>query len=207
MQDITIEKLQNYLDTMPDGDEPYEFIPNQIVKFAREECYLQDANVEIAISKREEEFINSVWNPTSKRNLTRIAPRQTGGSTLIALIALYYNIKEGKNCVVIQENHLTARYFMRTLRNIGVFKHDIVQSSSAPEVSVFKVDSNGRQCGITEGGGIRVLPRDFAIISMRGYGYDYILGESVQRTFNDELLIHARAHLRSGGKIIINHTP
>jgi hypothetical protein len=206
VQATIIESLKQQLDKA-DPNFEYEYIPNEILKFIRDECYLKPADLEFLIPAQEQEFLNKVHHgqPINVRR----AARQTGGTTLMFLIAVYYTIKYDKTCVYVSENNRMIQHAIdQALYTIGLFKYKL-SGFNKGKIGI-DIHPTTSAAWITRSihtfGGI-----ENAIVKMRGGpSYDIILVDSSFRNTQsrDEYLIHLRSNLNyPGAKMIVNESP
>lgn len=84
--------------------------PNELISFIKYQCTLFDESIKINIS--EQEFIENIYN--SDGVIERHCPRQTGGSTLLALIGFYYMLQD-KNVLYYAESSYMANHFLNSV--------------------------------------------------------------------------------------------
>ena len=186
---------------LPSLGKSYEHVPNGIVGFIKTQCRFNDAHhmfADIKFGAIEQNFIADVFygeNPFIRRS----EARRTGGSTLLALIASYYAL-HGKKVIMLFNHLQVAEHMMRVTFPSFTINGISLDSPNRKRIELRSLNRKGESVYID------VLYGNNLAESIRGRLIDYML---VDATINlpKEVLLEATAHLKPGGKMIINEIP
>ncbi len=166
----------------------FEHKPNELISFINNQCLLNFEQVKIPYF--DQEFLDKVYN-TPSGIITRLAPRRTGGSTLMLLIAFYFKLF-GKEVKIISPNSQMNQNLKSLCESINVVPYTIKASNYG-----ISIRSQSHQLSIA-----------LEAMYYHNYGnkYDVLIFDSFDQYGSDVSLLDVAAR-SPDARIIVNLAP
>lgn len=186
---------------LPSLGKSYEHVPNGIVNFIKNQCRFNGVHsmfADIKFGAIEQEFIEDVFYG-ERPLIKRFEARQTGGSTLLALIASYYAL-HGKKVIMLFSKLQLAEHMMRVTFPSFTINGIWMESPNKKTIELRSLNAGKESVYID------IIHNDNFIRATMGRSADYIFMDA-SPSLSKEILLGMMSNLMPGGKMIINGIP